>query len=75
VENPQALLSEIEGLNSEKFDIIYVSKVDDEVSVLSHDQKLEFLQHLKCKGLPMNSGLVAKTVVDRSESSEEVEYK
>lgn len=73
VEDPKALLHELEMLSPEKFEILYVSKVEEEASVLSHLQKLEFVKRLNVS--EVNSGLVAKSIIANTESSEEPEYR
>ena len=65
VQNPKTLFEELNNLDIEKFEIIFFSVEFDEVSVLSHSQKELFVFLLE--GATINSGLVAKEAIERTE--------
>ena len=66
VQNPKTLLEELEGIDLERFEVLYFSKEDEESSVLSHDQKVQFVAELGVNSI--NTGLIAKRLIDGTES-------
>lgn len=61
VQDPNSLFEELSAVGIEKFDIVYVGRKDDKIIVLSHDQKVEFLD--KMQGCNDNSGVIARSLI------------
>ena len=73
IQDPRYLFKELSAIDITEYDIIYTSKESGEISLLSHDQKVQFTKDLEVKDI--NSGLIAKYFIDTSEASDTIVYK
>jgi hypothetical protein len=60
VQDPKTLLEELNGISIEKFEIICFSREDGDTSLISHDQKVQFMHDL---AMSTNTGLIAQKII------------
>ena len=67
VQNSLTLLEELKEISIEKFEIIYFEKDNDEICLLSHDQKVKFFSLLPTG---INSGVIIKNILSEDATTE-----